>query len=104
LSSRSGEIQDADTRERRRGRSTRRRASGAPGLGHLADPGSTINPSGLATYEPLFCQMLGARDADRDRKSKLCPHALADYHQNFGRLTGQLGAARDVGKGLVDGA
>ena len=47
--------------------------------------------------------MLGARYTDRDRKAKLRPHALADCPCNFGRRTEEMGAARDVGKGLVDG-
>src|SRR5438105_15501811 len=47
--------------------------------------------------------MLGARHADRDRKAKLRPHAAADCPRNFGRRTEEMGAARDVGKGLVDG-
>jgi hypothetical protein len=47
--------------------------------------------------------MLGARHADRDRKTKLRPHAAPDCPGNFGRRTEEMGAARDVGKGLVDG-
>src|SRR5258707_13078326 len=47
--------------------------------------------------------MLGARYTDRDRKAKLRPHALAYGPCNFGRRTEEMGAARDVGKGLVDG-
>src|SRR6266851_6778176 len=47
--------------------------------------------------------MLGARYADRDRKAKLRPHALADCPGNFGRRAEEMGAARDVSKGLVDG-
>src|SRR5271168_1272417 len=46
--------------------------------------------------------MLGARHADRDRKAKLRPHAAPDCPGNFGRRTEEMGAARDVGKGLVD--
>jgi hypothetical protein len=38
-----------------------------------------------------------------DRKVKLRPHAAPDYPRNFGGRTEEMGAARDVGKGFVDG-
>src|ERR1700738_3801974 len=47
--------------------------------------------------------MLGARHADRDRKAKLRPHAVADCPRNLGRRPEEMGSARDIGKGLVDG-
>src|SRR5258707_10203250 len=47
--------------------------------------------------------MFGARHADRDRKAQLRPHAVPDCPRDLGRWTEEMGAARDVGKGLVDG-
>ena len=47
--------------------------------------------------------MLGARDADRDRQAELRAHAAADRLRDLGRRAEEMGAARDIGKGLVDG-
>ena len=47
--------------------------------------------------------MLGARDADRDGKAELRAHAAPDRARDLRRRAEQMGAARDVGKGLVDG-
>src|SRR5262245_51520269 len=47
--------------------------------------------------------MLGARHADRDRQSEFFAHAASDRPRNVGRRAEEMGAARDVGKGLVDG-
>ena len=60
-------------------------------------------PVGLGHLRGNFRQVLGARHADRDRKAKLRPHAAPDRACNFGRRTEEMGAPRDVGKGLVDG-
>lgn len=60
-------------------------------------------PIGFGHLRSNFRQMLGARDTNRNRKTKLRAHALADGHRDFRRRTEQMGAARDVGKGLVDG-
>ena len=59
-------------------------------------------PVGLGHLRGNFCQMLGARYTDRDGKAELRPHALADCAGNFSRRTEQMGAARNVAKGLVD--
>ena len=40
---------------------------------------------------------------DMDRQPKLRPHASANCAGNFGRRPEQMGAARNVGKGLVNG-
>src|SRR5437773_1560141 len=47
----------------------------------------------------MFC----ARHANRDRKAQLRAHAPADCARNFSRRTEEMGAARYVGKGLVNG-
>ena len=66
-------------------------------------PGSTITrPSGLPC-EGYFRQALGARDAGRDWKAKHCPQTAPDRACNFGWGTEEMGATRDIGKGLVDG-
>src|SRR5690242_17123148 len=46
--------------------------------------------------------MLGARDADRYRQAKLCPHAAADVARDLGGRAEQMRAAGNVRKGLVD--
>ena len=67
-------------------------------------PGSTItNPSGLATCDAIFGQVLGARDADRDRQAELGPHPLPDRAGNVGRRTEQVSAPGNIGEGFVDG-
>ena len=60
-------------------------------------------PVGLGHLRGNFRQMLGARYADRDRKAKLRPHAAPDCRRDFRGRTEEMGAACDVGKGLVDG-
>jgi len=50
-----------------------------------------------------FCEVLGTGHADRDWKAKLCPHTAPDRACNFGWWTEEMGATRDIGKGLVDG-
>src|SRR6185295_17629144 len=50
-----------------------------------------------------FCEMLCARDADRDRKAQLLPHAASDSLGDFDRRSEEMRAAGDVGKGLVNG-
>src|SRR6516164_8712250 len=47
--------------------------------------------------------MLGARDADRDWKAKLCAHATTYCTRDLRRRTEKVGAPRNVSKGLVDG-
>jgi hypothetical protein len=58
---------------------------------------------GLGHLRGNFREMLGARHADRNRKAKLRLYAVPDCSRNFRRRTEEMGAARDVGKGLVDG-
>jgi hypothetical protein len=58
---------------------------------------------GLEREAGRHVELLGARHTDRDRKAKLRPHALADCPRNFGRRTEEMGAARNIGKGLVNG-
>ena len=60
-------------------------------------------PVGLGHLRGNFSQVLGARHADRNWKAKLCPHTAPDRACNFSRRTEQMGAASNVGKGLVDG-
>ena len=60
-------------------------------------------PVGLGHLRGDFRQVLGARDADRDRQAKLVSHAAADRACDVGRRTEEMGAASNVGKGLVDG-
>ena len=60
-------------------------------------------PVGLGHLRGDFRQVLRARHADRDRQAKLRPHAAPDRPRNVGRRTEEMGAARDVGKGLIDG-
>ena len=60
-------------------------------------------PVGLGHLRGNFRQVLGARHADRDWKADLCPHTAPYRACNFSRRTEEMGAPRDVGKGLVDG-
>jgi hypothetical protein len=48
-------------------------------------------------------EMLGARHAYRDRQSNFGPHTVSNRFGNFGRRTEEMGAAPNIGKGLVDG-
>jgi hypothetical protein len=60
-------------------------------------------PVGLGNLRGDLREMLGARHADRDREPELRPHAASNRLRNFGGRTKEMGAPRDVGKGLVDG-
>ena len=60
-------------------------------------------PVGLGHLRGNLRQMFGARHADRDRQAKLRPHAAPDRPRDVGRRAEEMGAARHVGKGLIDG-
>src|SRR5947209_12708518 len=60
-------------------------------------------PDGPSHLRGKLRQVLGARHADRDWKAKLVAHTTPDCACNFGRRTEEMGAARHVGKGLIDG-
>src|SRR5215469_9813504 len=60
-------------------------------------------PVGFGHLRGDFREVLSARHSDRDRKSQLRSHAASDRFRNFGRRTKEMDAARDIGKGLVDG-
>ena len=60
-------------------------------------------PVGLGHLRGDFRQMFRACYADRDRQAEFRPHAPPDRARNLGRRTEEMGAARDIGKGLVDG-
>ena len=58
---------------------------------------------GLGHLRRDLRQVLGAGDADRDGKAKLGPDTAPDRACNLSWRTEEMGAARDVGEGLVDG-
>src|SRR5215471_7773453 len=60
-------------------------------------------PVGLCHLRGYFRQVLGARHADRDWQANLRPYTTANRACNVGRWTEEMGAADNVGKGLVDG-
>ena len=60
-------------------------------------------PIGLGHLRGNLGKMLGARNADRDGQTNLCPHAAPYLGRDCGRRTEQMGATLDVGDGLVDG-
>ena len=60
-------------------------------------------PVGFGDLRGDLRQVLGALYSDRDREAQLRPDAAANRCCNFRGRTEEMGAARDVGKGLVDG-
>src|SRR5215471_7051746 len=60
-------------------------------------------PVGFGHLRGDFRDVLSARHSDRDWKSQLGPHAASNRFSNFSRRTKEMDAARDIGKGLVDG-
>jgi hypothetical protein len=46
------------------------------------DGSTTTSPSGFATCEAIFARCF-VRDANRNRKAKLDPHAAADHARNL---------------------
>jgi hypothetical protein len=59
-------------------------------------------PVGFCDLRGDFGQVLGARDADGDRKTDFRTDALTDRSCNVGRRAKQMRAAGDIQKRLVD--
>src|SRR5262249_8934385 len=58
-------------------------------------------PVGLGHLRGNFCEVLGARHANRDRETQFRPHAAANRCCYFGWRPEEMDRARDIGKSLV---